>query len=76
MTKDEKIEKILDDIRPGLQSHGGDIELVEFDSTNGIVKVKLTGGCTHCPMAELTLKNVVEQSIKDKLPEIKKVEAV
>lgn len=67
------LENILDEIRPALQSHGGNIELVEFDEQAGIVKIKLTGGCAACPMAEVTLKSVIEQTIKKKLPQIKKV---
>lgn len=70
------IEKILNEIRPVLQSHGGNIELVEFNKEKGIVKVKLVGGCASCPMAEITLRSLVEQTIKEKLPEIKKVEAI
>ena len=72
----EKIEKVLDeDVRPFLQSHGGDVELVEV-SEDGVVKVKLTGGCAGCPMAWLTITGLVERAIKVKIPEIKKVEAV
>lgn len=70
------LEKILDEIRPVLQSHGGNIELVELNTEKGIIKVKLTGGCASCPMAEITLRDLVEQTIKDKLPEVKKVEAI
>lgn len=70
-----KLEKILDEIRPALQAHGGDIELIDFNKKEKIVKVKLIGGCASCPMAALTLREVVEQAIKEKIPEIKKVEA-
>ncbi|MGC9049224.1 MAG: NifU family protein [Patescibacteria group bacterium] len=76
MIKKENIEKILDEIRPVLQSHGGDIQLVEFDEKNRIVKVKLVGGCASCPMAEITLKDLIEQTIKEKIPEIQKIEAI
>lgn len=76
MLDKEQIEKILNEIRPALQSHGGNVELVEFNQKEGAVKVKLTGGCASCPMAEITLKNVIEQTVKEKLPGIKKVEAI
>jgi len=72
----EKIEEALNEIRPMLQADGGDIELIDWLEPEKIVKVRLTGGCAHCPMAQITLKNFVEKSLKNKLPEIKQVEAV
>lgn len=70
----EKIEKALGEIRPHLQADGGDVEFVS--EKDGVVKVKLTGACGGCPMATMTLKNVVEQVIKQEVPEVKKVEAI
>ena len=55
--------------------HGGDVELVEV-TDDGIVKVRLTGGCASCPAAQITLISVVEKAIKSKVPGVKKVEAV
>ena len=76
MTEDQKakVEKALDSIRPMLQADGGNIELVSVE--NGIVKVKLTGACGSCPMAQMTMSAGVEQAVKKAVPEIKKVEAV
>lgn len=72
----EEIEKVLtEDVRPMLSMHGGGVELVEV-TEEGTVKVKLTGGCCGCPSAQATLKQVVESAIKDKVPAVKKVEAV
>jgi NifU-like protein len=69
MTNLEKIEKIKQvieqDIKPGLQQDGGDIEL--FDVNDNIVKVKLKGSCSGCPMATLTIKNFVEETLKTKI---------
>lgn len=70
----EQVEKILEEIRPNLQADGGDIELV--DVVDGIVKVRLKGSCAGCPMSQMTLTFGVEKVLKEKLPEIKKVEAV
>ncbi len=70
----EKIEKILEEIRPLLREDGGDVELVE--ANNGIVKVRLTGACGGCPMAAMTLRNTVAQIIKKRAPEVKEVIAV
>lgn len=69
----EKVAEILNKVRPSLQADGGDVELVDVDETNGIVKVKLTGTCAGCPFSAMTLKNGIEQALKDKIPEIKEV---
>ena len=70
----EEVEKILEEIRPNLQADGGDIELV--DVVDGVVKVRLKGSCAGCPMSQMTLAFGVERVLKEKLPEVKKVEAV
>lgn len=72
----EKIEKILDKIRPALQMDGGNVELVSFDEKSGQVKIKLQGACAHCPISDFTLKNLIEQELKNAMPEINSVEAV
>lgn len=69
----EKVEAVIEKIRPALQADGGDILLVEV--TDGTVKVKLTGACGHCPMSQMTLRNYVEQIIKQEVPEVKEVVA-
>ncbi|MFH1645128.1 MAG: NifU family protein [Candidatus Omnitrophota bacterium] len=71
----EKIEAALDMIRPALQRDGGNVELVDV-TDDGIVKVKLTGACSGCPMSQMTLKMGVEKVIKDHVPEVKEVVAV
>ena len=70
----EKIEAVLNQIRPNLVRDGGNVELV--DASDGIVKVKLTGACGGCPMASMTLKHGVERILKEKVPEVKEVVAV
>ncbi len=71
----QKVEKAIAKIRPNLQMDGGDIELVEV-TADGIVKVRLKGACSGCPMAEVTLKNWVEKTLKEEVPEIKEVQSV
>jgi Fe-S cluster biogenesis protein NfuA len=61
-------------IRPKLQADGGDVELVSVD--DGVVKVRLQGACKGCPMSQMTLKNGIERFIKERLPEVDRVEAV
>ena len=73
---EEKLQQELIKIRSLLQQDGGDIELVSVDEANGIVKVKLQGACGSCPMSQMTLKNVVEQKLKESISEIKEVVSV
>ena len=70
----EQIEKALDEIRPFLQSDGGNIELISF--TDKEVKVRLLGNCISCTVNQMTLKNGVEMTIKKHLPQIEKVTSV
>ena len=71
----EKVEKALMKVRSFLQADGGDVELVEV-TEEGVVRVKLTGACGGCPMASMTLKTGIEKTLKEEVPEVKRVEAV
>ncbi|GAB5474077.1 MAG: NifU family protein [Maribacter sp.] len=66
------IEKALDEIRPFLQSDGGDISLVSIDGDSS-VKVKLEGACVGCSVNQMTLKSGVEMTIKKYAPQIQEV---
>jgi Fe-S cluster biogenesis protein NfuA len=70
----EKVEAALALIRPQLQADGGNVELV--DVNDGTVKVRLTGACSGCPMAAITLKEGVERVIKEQVPEVVEVVAL
>ena len=70
----KRVQDAIDEIRPQIQLDGGDVELVSVE--NQIVKVRLVGHCAGCPMAAMTLKNGVETIIKQRVPEIQKVEAI
>jgi Fe-S cluster biogenesis protein NfuA len=70
----ERVQQVIDKIRPLLQRDGGDIELV--DVVDGVVKVKLQGACGTCPMSAMTLKMGVEKQLKQEIPEIKEVVSV
>ena len=66
------IEKILNDqVRPALAQHGGNIELIEVKDK--IVYIKFYGGCHGCSSSDITLKNGIEQLIKQHFPEILEV---
>ena len=70
----EKVQQVIEKIRPLLQRDGGDIQLV--DVADGIVKVRLQGACGSCPMSAMTLKMGVEKQLKQEIPEIKEVVSV
>ncbi|MBT3443389.1 MAG: NifU family protein [Flavobacteriaceae bacterium] len=74
MNKDvlrNKVEEALSEIRPFLESDGGDIELLSIN--NNIVEVKLMGNCVSCSVNQMTLKSGVEMTIKKYAPQIQKV---
>jgi Fe-S cluster biogenesis protein NfuA len=71
----EEIKKTLEEIRPALKADGGDVELVEVGE-DGVVKVKLTGACGHCPMSIMTLKMGIEKRLIEKVPGVTQVISV
>ena len=71
----DKVEKVLEKVRPMLQADGGNVELVDV-TKDGVVKVRLQGACGSCPMSQMTLKMGIERFLKEEIPEIKQVEAV
>lgn len=74
-TVDEaKVNEALDEIRPMLKADGGDVELVAIEGK--VVKVRLQGHCAGCPMAQMTLQRGIETRVKEKVPEVERVEAV
>ncbi|MDA8217561.1 MAG: NifU family protein [Chloroflexota bacterium] len=69
----EDVKSALDSIRPHLQADGGDIELVEVDEKEGIVKVRLTGACGGCPMSQFTMANGVARVLRQQVPGVRQV---
>lgn len=72
--KEKVLEVINEKIRPYLKSHNGDIELLDIE--DGAVKIRLLGQCSGCMSANYTVKDVIETSLKEKIPQIKKVELI
>jgi len=68
----QRVQTVINKIRPMLQADGGDVELV--DVKDGVVKVRLQGACAGCPMSQMTLKNGIEKFLKKEIPEVKSVE--
>ena len=71
----DKVNQILESVRPYLQADDGDIELVNI-TENGIVEVKLLGACSDCPLSMMTLRAGVERALIKEIPEIRRVESI
>lgn len=69
-----QVSRVIEMVRPYLQSHGGDVSLV--DIREQVVMVRLSGNCTGCSMSQVTLKNTVEETLKQHIPEIERVQVV
>ena len=70
----ERVQEVLNQVRPALQADGGDVELVDV-SEEGIVSVKLTGACGSCPMSTMTLKMGIEKTLMD-IPEVRGISEI
>ena len=66
-----QIQEVLEMLKPNFYMHGGDIELVKFEA--GTVYVKLQGNCVGCPASTYTLKLMVEESLKQEVPQVQRV---
>ena len=71
MDAETKIKEIIDELRPYLMNDGGNIEFIKYE--NNIVYIKLSGACAECQMIDLTLKDGIENAIKEKIPEVSEV---
>lgn len=71
---EQKIKELIEKIRPYLINDGGDLEFIKYEKN--IVYVKLTGACEGCPMMDITLKDGIEELIKNEIPEIIEVRNV
>jgi len=70
-----RVGNVLQQIRPAIQADGGDVELIEV-TKDGLVRVRFHGACVGCPSSEMTLKTGLEHTIKERVPEVTRIEAV
>jgi Fe-S cluster biogenesis protein NfuA len=68
----QKVQDVIDLIRPAVQADGGDIELVDV-SEGGIVQIRFHGACHGCPSSSMTLQTAIERNVLEKVPEITQV---
>lgn len=71
----ERVAKVLNLIRPAVQSDGGDVELVEV-TPDGVVRIRLHGACVGCPSSTMTLQLGIERNLREHVPEVKSVQSV
>ena len=76
MTALQRIEEVLESIRPAIQADGGDVELLQYDEAAGVVEVRLIGACETCPISMMTLKEGIETRVKRAVPGVVAVTAV
>jgi Fe-S cluster biogenesis protein NfuA/nitrite reductase/ring-hydroxylating ferredoxin subunit len=68
-----RVQDALDGVRPYLESHGGNVELVAVE--DGVVRLRLDGSCSGCPSSAMTLKLAIEKAIHEAAPDIDEVVA-
>lgn len=68
MRIEEKINEVIDKLRPFLMNDGGNIEFVKFE--DGIVYIKMMGACSDCSLLDITLKEGIEAALVNEIPEV------
>lgn len=76
MAARDRIEEVLESIRPALRTDGGDVEFIDYDEDDGVVHLRLMGACGSCPVSMLTLKRGIEQRITSAVPEVRAIQAL
>ena len=71
MNTEEKIKELLENVRPYLQMEGGDVEFIKYEDK--YVYLKLIGACANCSFQDVTLKDGIEEMLKQEIPEIEGV---
>lgn len=70
----EKINNLLDELRPYLINDGGNIEFQKFE--DGIVYIKMLGACSNCSLVDFTIKDGIETVLINEIPEVKQVKQI
>jgi Fe-S cluster biogenesis protein NfuA len=68
----ERVQGVLNLIRPAVQADGGDIELVDV-ADDGVVQVRFHGACHGCPSSTMTLQHGIERNLRERVPEVTRV---
>lgn len=70
-TVEERIEKIISQIRPYVHMHGGDVHLENV--SDGVVTLKVSGACAHCSLSDITYNKMLGGILREEIPEIKDI---
>jgi Fe-S cluster biogenesis protein NfuA len=68
----ERVQSVINLIRPAVQADGGDIELVDV-SPAGVVQIRFHGACHGCPSSTMTLQDGIERNLRERVPEVTQV---
>jgi Fe-S cluster biogenesis protein NfuA len=68
----ERVQNVINLIRPAVQADGGDIELVDV-SNQGVVQIRFHGACNGCPSSTMTLQMGIERNLRERVPEVTQV---
>jgi Fe-S cluster biogenesis protein NfuA len=68
----ERVQNVINLIRPAVQADGGDIELVDV-SDAGVVRIRFHGACNGCPSSTMTLHMGIERNLRERVPEVTQV---
>lgn len=72
----ERIERTLDDLRPYIASHRGQVEVVDFDADDGTLILRLSGTCHGCAASTVTLRQGIEVRLRQTVPEVRRLAAL
>ena len=72
----DRIERALDDLRPYIASHRGNVEVVDFDDTSGTLLLRMGGTCHGCAASTITLRQGIQVRLRETVPEVRQVEAL
>ena len=68
----QRVQDVIDLIRPAVQADGGDIELVDV-ADDGVVQIRFHGACHGCPSSHMTLQHGIERNLREQVPQVTKV---
>ena len=68
----ERVQSVINLIRPAVQADGGDIELVDV-TPQGVVQIRFHGACIGCPSSTMTLHTGIERNLRERVPEVTQV---
>ena len=71
----DRVSEVVERIRPAVQADGGDVELVDVTDA-GVVHIRLHGACVGCPSSTMTLHGGIERNLRERIPEVTRVEQV